>query len=121
MKYSLGNSVQDREILVWKLRANVTQDRPVGVPMVKIVGNMHGDESVGREMIIALAQYLVTNYDTDERVMRILDNTEIHLVPSMNPDGFEAVTRGNYNQVDLNRAFPGKEYSTTTIAIARNG
>merc|ERR1712032_1074581 len=35
--------------------------------------------------------------------------TEIHLVPSMNPDGFEAVNRGNYNNVDLNRAFPGQE------------
>ena len=108
MKYSLGNSVQNRELIVWKLRTNVTQERPVGVPMVKIVGNMHGDESVGREMIIALAQHLVTNYESDERVRRILDNTEIHLVPSMNPDGFEAVTRENYNRVDLNRAFPGK-------------
>ena len=108
MAYSLGKSVQDREIVVWKMRTNVTQERPVGVPMIKIVGNMHGDESVGREMIIALAQYLATNYDTDQRVQRILDNTEIHLVPSMNPDGFEAVTRGNYNQVDLNSAFPGE-------------
>ena len=108
MKYSLGNSVQNRELVAWKLRSNVTSERPVGVAMVKIIGNMHGDESVGREMIIALAQYLVNNYESDERVTRILDNTEVHLVPSMNPDGFEVVTRGNYNQVDLNRAFPGK-------------
>ena len=34
-----------------------------------------------------------------DRIADILNNTEIHLVPSMNPDGFEAVTRGNYNQV----------------------
>ena len=69
---------------------------------------MHGDESVGREMILALAQYLVTNYGLDARVTELLDNTEIHLVPSMNPDGFEAVSRGNYNNVDLNRGFPGQ-------------
>ena len=70
---------------------------------------MHGDESVGREMILAMVQYLVTNYGTDPRVTELLDSTEIHLVPSMNPDGFEAVSRGNYNNVDLNRAFPGQE------------
>ena len=28
---------------------------------------MHGDESVGREMIIALAQHLVYNYHSDDR------------------------------------------------------
>ena len=52
-------------------RSNVTAPRPVQVPMVKYIGNMHGDESVGREMIIALAEYLVTNYDTDNRVANI--------------------------------------------------
>ena len=83
--------------------------RPVGIPMVKYVGNMHGDESVGREMIIAMAEYLVVNYEEDDRIADLLNNTEIHLVPSMNPDGFEAVSRGNYNQVDLNRAFPGQD------------
>jgi len=108
-KYSIGNSVQGREILVLKLRYNVTEPRPLRIPMVKFIGNMHGDESVGREMIIALAQHLVYNYHSDDRIADILNNTEIHLVPSMNPDGFEAVTRGNYNQVDLNRAFPGQE------------
>ena len=70
---------------------------------------MHGDESVGREMILAMVQYLVTNYGIETRVTELLDSSEIHLVPSMNPDGFEAVTRGNYNNVDLNRAFPGEE------------
>jgi len=108
-KYSIGDSVQGRQILALKIRYNVTEPRPLKTPMVKYVGNMHGDESVGREMIIALAQHLVYNYDSDDRIADIVNNTEIHLVPSMNPDGFEAVTRGNYNQVDLNRAFPGQE------------
>ena len=84
--------------------------------MVKYSGNMHGDESVGREMIIALATHLLANYGVQDRVTQLLDNTEIHLVPSMNPDGFEAVTRGNYNQVDLNRGFPGAELLGATRA-----
>ena len=97
-------------------RPNVSSARPVGVPMVKYSGNMHGDESVGREVIIALATHLLANYGVQERVTQLLDNTEIHLVPSMNPDGFEAVTRGNYNQVDLNRGFPGAELLGATRA-----
>ena len=97
-------------------RPNVSSARPVGVPMVKYSGNMHGDESVGREMIIALATHLLANYGVQDRVTQLLDNTEIHLVPSMNPDGFEAVTRGNYNQVDLNRGFPGAELLGATRA-----
>ena len=105
---SLGKSVEGRHIIAWKLRSNVRSKRGVGVPLVKIVGNMHGDESVGREVIIALAQYLLHNYERDERVTRILDNTEVHLVPSMNPDGFEVVKRENHNKVDLNRNFPGR-------------
>ena len=36
-----------------------------------------------------------------------MDNTDIFLVPSVNPDGFEMESRYNVNEEDLNRAFPG--------------
>ena len=113
-QYSLGRSVEEREILAFKIRADVSSARPEGVPMVKFVANMHGDESVGREMVLALTQHLLANYETEERISRLLNTTEIHLVPSMNPDGFERVTRNNYNEVDLNREFPGPELLDTT-------
>ena len=113
-QYSLGQSVEQREIIALKIRSDVGSERPEGVPMVKYVGNMHGDESVGREMILALAEYLLVNYGTEERVSKLLNTTEIHLVPSMNPDGFERVTRNNYNEVDLNREFPGVDLLDST-------
>ena len=91
--------------------------------MVKYVGNMHGNELVGREILIALAEYLVHNYGVDERVTRLLNSTEvppfddlipnpqIHLVPTMNPDGYAWTSedgawspiRRNAHDVDLNR------------------
>ena len=37
----------------------------------------------------------------------LLGRTEVHLVPSVNPDGWEAGTRHNSRQTDLNRHFPG--------------
>ena len=36
-----------------------------------------------------------------------MNTTDIHLLPSVNPDGYEAETRNNANDQDLNRAFPG--------------
>ena len=45
--------------------------------MVKYVGNMHGDETVGREILLALAEYLVKNYGVIDRVTELLDSTEV--------------------------------------------
>ena len=52
-------------------------------------------------------RYLTENYATDPRVRRIVDTTDIHLLPSVNPDGNAADSRHNANDEDLNRAFPG--------------
>jgi carboxypeptidase D len=85
------------------------------VPEFKYIANMHGNEVVGRELLLYLVKYLCERYQTDERVTRILDTTRVHLMPSMNPDGYEiaregddssAVGRGNAKNIDLNRNFP---------------
>ena len=55
--------------------------------MVKLIANMHGNEAVGREMMIALAAYLLENFETDQRVRDIVSRTDIHIMPSLNPDG----------------------------------
>ncbi|PZC77165.1 hypothetical protein B5X24_HaOG203643 [Helicoverpa armigera] len=87
--YSIGKSVQGRELLVLQLSEDV-QTPHYERPSVKYVANMHGDESVGRQLTIYLAEYLLDNYGKDDRVTRMLNTTDIHLMPSLNPDGFES-------------------------------
>lgn len=86
--HSIGNSVENRSIWALEISQNV-ENRQIGEPMFKYVANMHGDEAIGRELVIFLAQYLLLNYESDPRIAKLVNTTDIFLVPSMNPDGFE--------------------------------
>lgn len=86
--HSIGKSVEGRDLLVLEISENVGQRSP-GEPMVKYVANMHGDEAVGRQLLIILGQYLLDRYGKDDRITRLVNQTDIYLMPSMNPDGFE--------------------------------
>lgn len=66
----------------------------IGKPDIKYIANIHGNEPVGKELLLHLVQYLVTGYDTDSYIKWLLDNTRIHLLPSLNPDGYAASKEG---------------------------
>lgn len=66
---------------------------------------MHGDEVVGRELLLNLIRYLCHNYDTDSGVRHMVDSVDLYIMPSMNPDGYAHSRRSNGNGVDLNRNF----------------
>jgi len=117
---SIGRSVQGRDLRYIVISKNV-QERDDLEPMVKLVGNMHGDETVGRQLIYYFANHLLTNYNKSGYIKFLVDNTEIHLLPTLNPDGFEVSKhseknaspcmhksrgRKNAKRVDLNRNFP---------------
>lgn len=67
---------------------------------------MHGDEITGRDMMMRLLNEICAKYGKDSAITNLVDNTEIYIMPSMNPDGSNARTRWNANGVDLNRDFP---------------
>lgn len=86
--HTIGSSSEGRDLTVIEITKNVRK-RSILVPMFKYVANMHGDETVGREMVIYLAEYLLYNYGKIPEVTKLVDTTDIFLMPSMNPDGFE--------------------------------
>jgi carboxypeptidase D len=119
----------------------------LGEPEVKMVANMHGNEVVGRELLITLARWLCTNYLLNETASDIVNNTRLHLMPSLNPDGyasssqcetfertymfnfkFGAITvstdsmkgRNNANDRDLNRNFPDqyRDINVNSISLS---
>lgn len=101
---SIGKSVKGKDLWMVKLSDNVNVDEKE--PEVKYISSMHGDEITGRELMQFLIKDLAEGYGTNPRITRLLDNTEVYIMPSMNPDGSEARRRSNANGQDLNRNFP---------------
>lgn len=102
--YSIGTSVLGFPLWVLEI-----SDKPGDIeaePAFKYVGNLHGDEPVGRELLLLLGDWLCENYMKDPLATLIVKDVHLHLLPSMNPDGFKLRSRNNANNVDLNRDFP---------------
>lgn len=87
--YDIGESVEKRKLYALRISEDVSGERTLLKPMIKITANIHGDEVVGREICIFLAQYLLENYSKIPRIRKLLNETDIHILPSINPDGFE--------------------------------
>lgn len=113
--YTIGKSVQGRQLWVALVTKDPHNDDQLLKPNVKYIANMHGNEVVGRELLLQLLVYLVNSYPSNQYIKYLLENTRIHLMPSMNPDGFEVSSEGecqngdgrsNANGFDLNRNFP---------------
>jgi len=102
--FSIGRSNQGRELWVVKISDHPDSDELE--PEFKYIANMHGNEIVGRELMLMLINDLATNYNKDQQITNLINATEIFIMPSMNPDGAYRKSRGNDNYVDLNRDFP---------------
>jgi protein MpaA len=84
----LGRSERGRPITAWEV------GDPSSPRKALVVGCIHGDETAGIAIADALARVPAPR------------NTDVWIVPDLNPDGVAAGTRQNANGVDLNRNFP---------------
>ncbi|WP_438423499.1 M14 family zinc carboxypeptidase [Aquimarina macrocephali] len=137
---NIGATVEgDKSLLFVKLSDNVNQNEQE--PRVMYTSSMHGDEIAGYPMMLNLIDYLLgaynnTSHPKHAEIKNLLDNNEVWINPLANPDGtyrnsanntsVANATRGNANNVDLNRNYPdpddgahpdGNSYQTETVAF----
>jgi hypothetical protein len=98
---TLGTSYNGNLLLAMKVSDNPLVHE--NEPAVHFEGSIHGNEKIAWAVAFEMLKYLVSNYDTDTLVTRLVDTREIWLHPMYNPDGYVAGDRYNGNDVDLNR------------------
>ncbi|XP_047209359.1 probable carboxypeptidase X1 isoform X2 [Girardinichthys multiradiatus] len=115
--YSIGKSYKDLKLYVMEISDNPGKHE-LGEPEFRYVAGMHGNEVLGRELLLNLMQYMCQEYKRgNQRIVHLVKETRIHLLPSMNPDGYEmaskkgselagwALGRYSYEGIDMNHNF----------------
>jgi protein MpaA len=91
----LGRSVEGRSIRGRRLGGP-------GAPLL-VFGGIHGDEPASVEALIELAIPLATE---------LLGTAPVWLLPVVNPDGIARGSKNSARDVDLNRNFPARSFTT---------
>ena len=92
---SIGKTYEGRDLWMVKLSDNVNQEE--NEPGVLFMAAHHGNEWPGIEICLFFIRYMVEQYnnDTIPEIRDAIDNTQIFLIPMLNPDGVMADTRKN--------------------------
>ena len=73
-----------------------------GEKNILLWSQMHGNESTGTKALFDLFNCFL-NSKEEEEIITILERCTLLFIPMLNPDGAEAYTRVNGNNIDLNR------------------
>ncbi len=72
---------------VWCLKVSDNPEMEEDEPNVFIGGAIHARELISVEVSMAVLQYILENYGTDDEITSMVDNYQIWFVPLINPDG----------------------------------
>ncbi|MEU6350535.1 M14 family zinc carboxypeptidase [Streptomyces sp. NPDC047072] len=86
---SIGRTVNGQDILALKLTKNAKKSKDGAKPSVLYVSNQHAREWITPEMTRRLMHHYIDGYQTDKRIKKVVDSTELWFVLSANPDGYD--------------------------------
>lgn len=87
-----GFPTSEGRLLQWvKIAAN--QNAPSSRPQVLYTAVHHAREPISLSQTIFYMWYLLENYESNDEIRRIVDQTELYFIPVINPDGYI------YNQI----------------------
>lgn len=108
---SVGTSLKGKKI--WSMELSIKSNHHGNIyrPSVGLVGSLQGKDVIGRELLLTFIEYLCEGYrNKDGRVIKLLQGTDIHIIPSVDVDGNEMATEGDcegkiHPQDDLSTSF----------------
>ncbi len=85
--YNLGTSCNEESVVALKISSSPTENIPDKKETL-FVGAHHAREWISVEVPLGIAEYITSHYSTNIRIKEIVDNSEIWIIPILNPDGF---------------------------------
>uniref|UniRef100_A0AAQ4RG07 Carboxypeptidase X, M14 family member 2 n=1 Tax=Gasterosteus aculeatus aculeatus TaxID=481459 RepID=A0AAQ4RG07_GASAC len=87
--YNIGKSHSGLKLYAIEISDN-PGEHEVGEPEFRYTAGSHGNEVLGRELLLLLMQFMCLEYRSgNQRIRHLVAETRIHLLPSLNPDGYE--------------------------------
>jgi hypothetical protein len=100
--YNKINKNDGYDIWAIKISDNVSVEDSTEAD-VFFMANIHAREVITPEIIMYYMHYLMDRYETDPYIKHLVNNREIWLIPTANPDGHEYVFTGDFNAVGQSR------------------
>lgn len=104
----IGRSIEKREI--WA--ATITDSRygsHDSKPALFVDACVHAGEVTGTQTCLYLMDYLLSNYENDKEINRLLKKRTIYIIPRVNPDGAERFITTSFESWGNLNPFPEKK------------
>ncbi len=85
--FSIGKSYEGKDIWALKITEHDPINNLIAKPASVFMGTHHAREHISTEVPILFAKELVKSFDIDEDIKKLLKETEIYIIPMVNPDG----------------------------------
>lgn len=106
--YSIGKSYEGREI--WLAEITSQDTGPANEkPAFWVDGNTHAGEVTGSMAALYLIEALLSGYDEDETITRLVNEQTFYILPRLSPDGAERYLTTPYNLRATLRPWPDIE------------